>query len=76
MCFYCDKPSRGTGKVMASIDAGAAFADPATKPRTWQTTAISPNIVYSANNTYLDVVITDDTELLLYGVTIYYRVGT
>jgi hypothetical protein len=76
MCFYRGKPSRGTGKVMASIDTGAAFADPTTNPRTWQTTAISPNTAYSANNTYLDVIITDDTELLLYGVTVYYRVGT
>jgi hypothetical protein len=68
------KPSIGTNNSMALIDTGISFADP-TYPRTWQTTAISPKVVYSANDTFLSLLITDDTNLRLYGATIYYRVG-
>jgi hypothetical protein len=74
LTLYRDKPSTASEVSMTHIDTGVNFAD-TTDPRTWQTTAITPNVVYSANDTYLYITIDDDTNLYFYGVTIYYRVG-
>jgi hypothetical protein len=72
--LYLSKPSKGTEQMMASVDTGWDFADP-TEPRTWSTTAISPNIKNPANDTYVYLQISDDTDLVVYGVRIWYRVG-
>jgi hypothetical protein len=74
--LYRPAPATGIEAEMAYIDTGVAFVDPAGTPRTWQTTSISPNVKYQGHDTYLWAAISDDTSLWLYGVTIYYRVGT
>ena len=68
------KPAIGADTTIAQIDTDYAFADPA-MPRTWETTDISPNVKNPANEVYVRVQITDDTDLRLYGVRIWYRVG-
>jgi hypothetical protein len=73
--LYRAAPSTGVEVQMAGLDTGVAFVDPAGTPRTWQTTSISPNVKYQGHDTYLWLVISDDTNLALYGATIYYRVG-
>jgi hypothetical protein len=75
MSLYRSKPSIGSETVMASLDTGHAFTDPVNQPRTWQTTAISPNVVNPANDAYIYLTITDDTALSLYGVRVWYHVG-
>ena len=74
MSLYRTKPSVGTETSMAYIDTGYAFAE-STSPRTWTDTTISPSVVNPANGTYLSVLITDDTNLRLYGVRIFYHTG-
>jgi hypothetical protein len=60
---------------MASLKTGYPFADPLNDPRTWQTTAISPRVVNPANDVYIYLHISDDTNLSLYGVRIWYHLG-
>ena len=74
MDLFRVKPSTLSWAPMASIGTGVAFADTA-DPRTWQTTAISPNVVNPANDVYVSLLMTDDTDLFLYGVRIWYHVG-
>ncbi len=69
------KPSVGTQTDMAYIDTGYAFADPVNVPRTWTDTSISPCVKNPANGTYLWVQISDDSNLRLYGVRIFYHTG-
>ncbi len=69
------KPSVGSKTQMAYIDTGYAFADSVNNPRTWTTTSISSSVVNPANGAYLDVVISDDSRLDLYGVRIFYHTG-
>jgi hypothetical protein len=73
--LYRAAPSNGVEVQMAYLDTGVLFTD-AANPRTWQTASISPNVKYLGHDTYLWVTISDDTSLILYGATIYYRVGT
>ena len=72
--IYLSKPSQGSEQYIATLDTGFAFAD-ATDPRTWQTTAISPNVKNPANDLYVWLTITDNDALDVYGVRIWYRVG-
>ena len=72
--IYLTKPSSGSNQLIAQIDTGGATADPA-DPRTWQTTAISPNVKNPANDLHVYLQITDNDALKLYGVRIWYRVG-
>ncbi len=74
MALYRTKPSVGTRTLMAYISTGLAFTDP-TNPRTWTDTSISPSVVNPAHGTYLSVSISDDTNLRLYGVRIFYHTG-
>ena len=76
MDLYRSKPSIGFESHMARIDTGYFFADPVNDPRTWQTTAISPNVVNPANDVYVYLHIDDNTSLYLYGVRIWYHLGT
>jgi hypothetical protein len=69
-----DSPSGGAQVEMAYLDTGYAFVDPA-GPRTWQDTTITNAVKYQGHDTYLWARITDDTNLYLYGATIYYHVG-
>ena len=75
MELYRNKPATGLESVMARIDTGYAFTDAVNVPRTWQTTAIGPNVVNPANDTYVYLMIDDDTALWLYGVRIWYHLG-
>ncbi len=75
MGLWRTKPSVGTETSMAYIDTGYLFADPVNNPRTWTDTSISPSVKNPANGTYLWVEITDDTQLDLYGVRIFYHTG-
>ena len=75
MRLFRIKPSSGAESQMAFIDTGDTFADPLNNPRTWQTTAISPNVVNPANDVYIYLSIDDDTSLYLYGVRIWYHLG-
>ena len=75
MTLYRTKPSVGTETAMAYIDTGYTFTDPVNIPRTWTETSISPSVVNPANGTYLWVQISDDTQLDLYGVRIFYHTG-
>ena len=74
MTLYRTKPSVNTKQEMAYIDTGLAFANP-TFPRTWTDTTISPSVKNPANGIHLLVQITDDTDLVLYGVRIFYHTG-
>jgi hypothetical protein len=74
MWLYRTKPSVGTQTAMAYIDTDITFADP-TSPRTWTDTTISPNVKNPANGTYLQVDISDNTSLDVYGVRIFYHTG-
>jgi hypothetical protein len=74
MYLYRTKPSVGTQLPMAYIDTGHTSADP-TIPRTWTDTSISPSVKNPANGTHLWVQISDDTNLYLYGVRIFYHRG-
>jgi hypothetical protein len=71
---YLSKPSSGTEQPIAQIETGYDFADP-TNPRTWETTAISPNVKNPANDLHVLVNITDNDSLRLCGARIWYRVG-
>jgi len=73
--LYLSSPSSGTETDIASLDTGFAYVDPANNPHTWQTTAISPNVKNPANDVYVYVDITDDSNLWLYGVRIFYYMG-
>ncbi len=75
MWLYRTKPSVGTLLAMAYIDTGWTFADPVNNPRTWTDTSISPNVKNPANGTYLWVQFSDNTNLDLYGVRIFYHTG-
>ena len=72
--LYLSKPSTGSDQVIASIDTLVAYVS-SDDPHTWQTTAISPNVKNPANDLYVWLGISDDTNLSLYGVRIWYRVG-
>jgi hypothetical protein len=68
-------PSTGaTIGEMAYIDTGIAYTYPS--PRTWQDTSISPNVKWPTQDCLLFAWISDDSNLLLNGATIYYRVAT
>ena len=60
---------------MATIDTGVPFSDPATDPRTWEDTSISPNVKNPANDVYVRIRMTDDSNLYVYGVRIWYHPG-
>jgi hypothetical protein len=68
------KPATGADTSIAFIDTEYLSSDPA-MPHIWETTAISPNVKNPANDLYVRVLISDDTDLRLYGVRIWYRVG-
>jgi len=72
--IHLSKPSEGSDQSIASISTGVAFAD-WTDPRTWQTTAISPNVKNPANDVYVYLSIDDNDALHVHGVRIFYRVG-
>ena len=74
MWLYRTKPSVATETDMAYIDTGYAFTDPS-GVRTWTDTTISPNVKNPANGTYLWISFSDDTNLVLYGVRIFYHTG-
>jgi hypothetical protein len=75
MDLFRAAPSTGIQALMARIDTGVQFTD-VTYPRTWQDTTIDANVKYQGHDTYLWLMISDDTDLRFYGATIYYRVGT
>jgi hypothetical protein len=74
MTLWRAAPSHASTASMAQLSTGVEFAYPGV--HTWQTTTIGHNVKWPGHDTYLWVTISDDTDLTLYGATIYYRVGT
>jgi len=68
-------PTSGNEQSIAYIDTGVAYTDPVNDPRTWQDTSISPNVKNPGNDIYLQVVISDNNNLELYGARIFYYMG-
>jgi hypothetical protein len=67
-------PSHASAAPMAAVSTGVEFAD--LSLHTWEDTTIGYNVKWPGHDTYLQAFIYDNDYLTLYGVTIYYRVGT
>jgi len=66
-------PASFTAQPIGYVATGGSYAS--STPGTWQDTSISPNVKNPANDVYVYACIGNPSNLILYGVRIFYYMG-